>query len=57
MNKQLAQAILTKEKIVIVSDGGEKHGHGSFGWIVEGDQEYARGRGKAEGTRELMQSF
>jgi ribonuclease HI len=49
--------ILTKENIIFVSDGGEKQGYGSFSWIVEGNQEYARGRGEAEGTIEFMQSF
>jgi hypothetical protein len=56
-HRRLAQAILSKEKIYIVSNGGQAHGYGSLGWIIEGDQEYARGRGEAEGARELMQSF
>jgi hypothetical protein len=56
-HQRLAQAILTMEKIYVVSDGGVAHGFGSFGWIIKGEQEYARGRGEAEGAIEIMQSF
>jgi hypothetical protein len=45
-HKQLAQAILTKEQIYIVSYEGKSNGYGSFGWIIEGQQEYARGTGR-----------
>jgi hypothetical protein len=34
-HRQLAQALLTTKKIDVVSDGGEKYGYGSFGWIIE----------------------
>ena len=32
-------------------------GYGTFGWIIEGASEIARGRSEAEGPPELMQSF
>ena len=56
-HRRLAQALLTKEKIYIVSNGGQLNSYGSFGWIIEGNQEYARGNGEAEGAREIMQLF
>jgi hypothetical protein len=56
-HRRISQAILTKEKIYIASNGGVSHGYGSFGWIINGKQEYARGRGEAEGAREILQSF
>jgi hypothetical protein len=55
--QKLIQSITTQEKIDIVSDGGEKNGYGSFGWVIAGEEEYARGRGEAEGAQHLMQSF
>ena len=41
----------------MVSDGGMINGYGSFGWIIANHEELTRGRGEAEGAKELMQSF
>jgi hypothetical protein len=45
------------EKTYMVSDGGMINGYGSYGWIIANDTEITKGRGEAEGAKELMQSF
>jgi hypothetical protein len=41
----------------MVSDGGMVNGYGSYGWIIANKNEITKGRGEAEGARNLMQSF
>jgi hypothetical protein len=41
----------------MVSDGGMVNGYRSYGWIIANEQEITKGRGEAEGARNLMQSF
>ena len=33
------------------------NGYGSYGWIIANEDEITKGRGEAEGARDLMQSF
>jgi hypothetical protein len=53
----MVQSIIQSDTAYMVSDGGLVNGYGSFGWIIANETELIKGRGKAEGLQDLMQSF
>jgi hypothetical protein len=55
--EDMVQSIIQSDATYMVSDGRLVNGYGSFGWIIANESELIKGRGKAEGFQELMQSF
>jgi hypothetical protein len=55
--EDVCHQINTSNKTYMVSDGGMVNGYGSYGWIIANDSDIQKGRGEAEGSRNLMQSY
>jgi hypothetical protein len=55
--EEITTRIIESVKTYMVSDGEMVNGYESYGWIIANEQEITKGRGEAEGARNLMQSF
>jgi hypothetical protein len=55
--EEIKTRIIDSDKTYMVSGGDMVNGYGLYGWIIANEQKITKGRGEAEGAKNLMQNF